>query len=99
MPIDYSKLDLNFKMHKGPLKIHYKGETLITNEWKTYWLETDKDKREFQIQAVFIKDPSKPAITLEIDISEKDVANLYGQLTQFLIETVKRSKKSEEDKS
>lgn len=95
MSFDLSKANPNFKLYDKPLRINFRGKTLDASEWTTAWLEPAEGERMLQIQGLFIKDPSKAARTIEIDISEKDVARLYGILTEFLTETLKRTKKAE----
>ena len=95
MKIDFYKANPNFKIHSAPLKLHIKGKTPVAGEWTTAWLEPAEGERTLQIQALFITDPTKAARILEIDISEKDVAELYGIITVFLTETLKRAQKPE----
>lgn len=91
MKVDLSKANPNFKLHSSPLELHIRGKVLKTEEWTTSWIELSEGERALELQALFIKDPAKPAKKVELVLSEKDVARLYGICTEFLTETVKRA--------
>lgn len=99
MKVDLSKANPDFKLHDQPLEIHFRGAKLETGEWTTSWLEKAEGERALELQALFIKDPAKAARKVEVILGEKDVARLYGILTEFLTETVKRAQKAAEGES